>query len=91
MNVEDLKRELAEHHAKIDLANCPHCCASCDNYGESCAHCGKQLKGYGFGGWFGGNLSGAERCLHDYVKNFYGDDESVRYCLIWFIIQSRLR
>ena len=24
-----------------------------DNYGETCLDCGKQLSGFGYGGWFG--------------------------------------
>lgn len=34
-----------------------------DNYGESCYDCGKQLSGYGYGGWFGRNIT-KQTCIH---------------------------
>ena len=35
-----------------------------DNYGVSCQNCNKQLEGYGYGGYFGSNLKGNEKCIH---------------------------
>lgn len=66
-SVEEIQKQIFEHDRTIDVENCPHCCATGDNYGESCSHCGKQLKGYGNGGWFGQNLIGGEKCIHDFI------------------------
>jgi len=78
VNLEDLLKQMADHDQTIDLENCPHCCTQGDNYGESCRHCGKQLKGYGNGGWFGSNLTGLEKCIHDYTG--YGERRICRFC-----------
>ena len=53
--------------------DCQHRHVNGDNYGESCADCGKQLAGYGFGGWFGKNLTGAEICIHRFFDAENGD------------------
>lgn len=74
-------KQIGQHDAKIDLSDCPHCCSVGDNYGESCRHCGKQLKGYGNGGWFGGNLNGTEKCIHDFVAwACVPEMETCRFC-----------
>lgn len=45
---------------------CRHTSTQADNYGESCAICHEQLRGYGYGGFFGSNLRGNERCIHEF-------------------------
>lgn len=51
IDLAKIQEEMSEHDYKIakqigTYENCPHCCTNGDNYGESCRHCGKQLKGY---------------------------------------------
>lgn len=48
-----------------------------DNYGESCYDCGKQLSGYGYGGWFGRNLT-KQTCIH--LWSPCGNMEVCIYC-----------
>ncbi len=83
-NIAEIKKKIAEHDQTVDVQNCPHCCSKGDNYGESCRHCGKQLKGYGNGGWFGMNITGAEKCLHDFAPLPAEDGEPMlefcRFC-----------
>jgi hypothetical protein len=59
--------------------NCKHSRKIGDNYGLTCQDCGKQLEGYGCGGWFGNNLKGDEACIHRWVNS--GDlEEECMYC-----------
>jgi hypothetical protein len=81
--IKALENLLAKFAARIDEleGRCPHLSTNGDNYGESCALCGKQLKGYGFGGWFGSNLDGTQTCIHDFIDLFPGTAEKVcRFC-----------
>ena len=48
----------------MDKNTCKHLSRIGDNYGESCADCGTQLSGFGYGGWFGRNMTGRETCIH---------------------------
>jgi hypothetical protein len=51
--------------------DCKHLHRVGDNYGESCADCGKQLSGYGWGGWFGRNLTNPlPVCIHLFAPLF---------------------
>lgn len=61
---------------------CTHSRRIGDNYGESCADCGKQLSGYGWGGWFGMNLTGTEQCLHLW-SSVSDTDQVCIYCEKW--------
>jgi hypothetical protein len=78
------------------MNNCQHLRRVGDNYGESCADCGKQLRGYGYGGWFGVNLTGTEKCIHlwsrvgeDYVEGVNRIRHEVCvYCEEWREEQS---
>ena len=54
-----------------------------DNYGESCMDCGKQLCGFGYGGWFGVNLTGANECIHQWLPVGEDGDEVCTYCEGW--------
>lgn len=59
---------------------CKHLHRVGDNYGESCADCGEQLSGYGWGGWFGSRLTGNEKCIHLFAP--IGDSEdSGKMCI----------
>lgn len=78
IDLAEIEKLIAGHDAEVDIENCPHCCRNGDNYGESCRHCGKQLAGYGNGGWFGSNLTGTEKCLHDWTDS--GDGQICRFC-----------
>lgn len=50
-----------------------------DNYGLSCADCGEQLRGYGYGGFFGANLLPGTSCKHQFLDT--GDGyEACLYC-----------
>lgn len=51
------------------MSECQHKSIIGDNYGDSCGQCGKQLSGYGWGGWFGSNLTGNEVCIHVYDRS----------------------
>ena len=59
--------------------NCKHSRKVGDNYGLTCQDCGKQLEGYGCGGWFGNNLKGDEVCIHRWVNNSDLEEECM-YC-----------
>jgi hypothetical protein len=54
-------------YARVSTAmnsmTCEHNKRLGDNYGVSCQECGVVLEGFGYGGWFGSNLKGHERCL----------------------------
>lgn len=78
IDLAEILKQMAEHDAKVDPSNCPHCCSNGDNYGESCRHCGIQLAGYGYGGWFGSNLTGTEKCLHAFTD--WGEGQICRFC-----------
>jgi hypothetical protein len=76
-----LARRIDELEGMTPPASCDHHGAIVsDNYGSTCAVCGKQLEGYGYGGWFGRNLDGTERCIHRYVPSFGGDETSPKVC-----------
>lgn len=64
---------------------CKHLHRIGDNYGESCRDCGKQLSGYGWGGWFGNNQTGRETCIHLWIRA--GETEDAPrvciYCQAW--------
>jgi len=40
---------------------------------------GETIEGYGYGGWFGSNLKGNERCMHEWVK-ISEDKDQCMYC-----------
>lgn len=63
--------------AKAD--ECEHLKRVGDNYGVSCEDCGAALEGYGYGGFFGSNLTGHEQCLHVWVKAA-AEQEDCAYC-----------
>ena len=65
---------------------CQHLKRIGDNYGVSCQTCGKQLEGYGYGGFFGSSLKGNERCIHKWSEQYAGMEEC-DYC---FEIRERL-
>jgi hypothetical protein len=62
---------------------CDHLRKVGDNYGESCADCGEQLSGYGYGGWFGININGNRTCIRLFSP--VGDDGAkiCIYCEEW--------
>lgn len=64
-----------------DQATCSHSRRVGDNYGESCQSCGAQLSGFGYGGWFGRNLTGTTTCIHLFAP--MGEDEVCIYCEEW--------
>lgn len=43
---------------------CEHLSQIGDNYGVTCCDCGEPIWGYGYGGFFGENLTGTEQCIH---------------------------
>jgi hypothetical protein len=51
-----------------------------DNYGVSCQSCGQVMEGYGYGGWFGSNLNGNERCMHGAWYPISNTEEECMYC-----------
>jgi len=51
-----------------------------DNYGVSCQACQAVLEGFGFGGFFGSNLTGHERCLHGAWYQISDTAEECLYC-----------
>lgn len=59
---------------------CQHNHTIGDNYGVSCTECGKQLWGYGYGGWFGSNLTGKEKCIHKFVMSIGELEDICLYC-----------
>ena len=62
------------------MNDCKHLSRVGDNYGESCADCGKQMSGYGFGGWFGINITGKEKCIHLWAPMGEGGAKVCIYC-----------
>jgi hypothetical protein len=58
---------------------CEHSKRIGDNYGITCQNCGQQLEGYGYGGFFGSNLKGNERCVHVWYK-ISDVEEECMYC-----------
>lgn len=63
--------------------DCKHTKRVGDNYGESCADCGKQLSGYGYGGWFGRFIAGNEKCIHLFAPMYDGGPKVCIYCEVW--------
>ena len=59
--------------------NCEHNNQIGDNYGVTCQDCKEVLEGYGYGGWFGSNLKGNERCIHIWWK-ISAEEEECMYC-----------
>jgi hypothetical protein len=51
-----------------------------DHYGVTCGGCGLVLEGYGYGGWFGSNLTGKEQCVHAEWYQISGRAEVCPYC-----------
>ena len=49
-------------------------------YGVSCQDCGLALEGYGYGGMFGSNLTGNERCIHGAWYPISDTAEECLYC-----------
>lgn len=74
----------------ISPLTCPHNTRVGDNYGESCMDCGKQLSGYGYGGWFGSRISGTQvknpKCIHVFAPVEGG--EACIYCEEWREIKA---
>jgi hypothetical protein len=61
--------------------DCKHLSRVGDNYGESCADCHKQLSGYGYGGWFGYNLTEPRPvCIHLFAPMGDGGPMICIYC-----------
>ena len=58
---------------------CEHTKRIGDNYGVSCQDCGIALEGFGYGGWFGSNLTGREQCIHAWFTLSAGEEECL-YC-----------
>lgn len=56
-----------------------------DNYGVYCQECGQVLEGYGYGGRFGRNLKGNEKCIHVWAKISSAEEE----CMYCFTIRDR--
>jgi hypothetical protein len=67
----------------MDNTNCKHPRIVGDNYGESCADCGEQLRGFGYGGWFGRNLTGTATCIHLWAPLGDSDQMVCVYCEGW--------
>jgi hypothetical protein len=59
---------------------CDHTKRVGDNYGVSCQKCQAALEGYGFGGFFGSNLTGHESCLHGSWFPISQTAEECLYC-----------
>jgi len=64
------------------MNNCQHLRRQGDNYGVTCQTCGAALEGYGFGGFFGSNLTGNEQCLHgeNAWYKISAEQEECQYC-----------
>lgn len=62
------------------MNECKHLSRVGDNYGESCADCGKQLSGYGYGGWFGRELRENVSCIHVFSLMGESGAEICIYC-----------
>jgi hypothetical protein len=60
--------------------DCKHLSRVGDNYGMSCMDCGKQLSGFGYGGWFGMNLTGKTTCIHLWSPMGEGGAAICVYC-----------
>jgi hypothetical protein len=60
--------------------DCEHKKIIGDNYGISCQDCGYVLEGYGYGGWFGSNLKGQEKCMHGAWYKINAIEEECMYC-----------
>lgn len=88
MSRTDTRIKFLDTKKRVKAMNeCKHLHIIGDNYGESCRDCGKQLSGYGWGGFFGRNLTGKETCIHlwslvgDASENPVGDRlEVCIYC-----------
>lgn len=65
------------------MNECKHSRIVGDNYGSSCANCGQQLSGYGYGGFFGRNLNGKESCIHLWSPIGEGGAAVCVYCEEW--------
>lgn len=59
---------------------CNHASIIGDNYGSSCRLCGKQLTGFGYGGFFGRNLTGKETCIHTWSPMGEGGEKVCVHC-----------
>ena len=59
---------------------CDHSKQIGDTYGISCQRCGAVLEGYGYGGFCGKTLSGAEKCLHQAWYPVNEREEECIYC-----------
>ena len=62
---------------------CKHLSRVGDNYGESCVDCGAKTRGYGFGGWFGANITGTENCIHLWSPVGENGAAICIYCETW--------
>lgn len=62
------------------MNTCPHKSVVGDNYGTSCRDCGIQLTGFGYGGFFGRNLIGNEKCIHVWSPMGEGGEEVCIHC-----------
>jgi hypothetical protein len=62
----------------FDRSTCQHDRTEADNYGESCYDCRAQLRGYGYGGWFGKYLDGA---IIDCIHQWYKVDDDYEQCV----------
>jgi hypothetical protein len=60
--------------------NCEHNKRIGDNYGVSCQDCKQVLEGYGYGDWFGSNLKGNEKCIHNAWYKINDIEEECMYC-----------
>jgi len=59
-----------------------------DNYGISCQECGRVIEGYGYGGFFGRNLQGNERCTHG-SSAWYKISDAEEECIYCHVLQDR--
>ena len=59
---------------------CDHTKRIGDNYGVSCQECQAVLEGYGYGGFFGSNLTGHEKCVHGTWYTISDAEEECLYC-----------
>jgi hypothetical protein len=57
-----------------------------DNYGVSCQDCNTVLEGYGYGGVFGSNLHGKEKCVHG---NWYKINDVEEQCVYCQVVRER--
>ena len=61
------------------MNGCQHLSTVGDNYGESCKDCKKARKGYGYGGYRTHELTGDEKCIHEWSGQYMGMEEC-NYC-----------